>query len=269
MPNHVINRLEFDCSKERLDEILAAICYDESSDEAEITGPGTIDFNKITPMPSSLNIESGSRTIDGISLYLTSLNPDVHHFGEEKMGLEEFHAMLTKVGKNYGFMSYNPSMSKEEIAKCTQYTSAEELLEMGKTAVNNKLQYGATTWYDWRTRPDTWNTKWNSYYPSDYHGGNEITFQTAWDAPHPIIQKLSQMYPEVTIHHRWANEDYTQQCGSRTYLGGEEIDWDIPNTNRGTIEMAAEIWEVDLEESGLLLNADGTDYVNEIGRAHV
>lgn len=26
--------------------------------------------------------------------------------------------------------------------------------------------------------------------------------------------------------------------------------------------MAAEIWEVDLEESGLLLNADGTDYVN-------
>lgn len=262
MPNHVINRLEFDCSKEQLDEILAAICYDESSDEAEITGPGTIDFNKITPMPSSLNIESGSRTIDGISLYLTSLNPDVHHFGEEKMGLEEFHAMLTKVGKNYGFMSYNPSMSKEEIAKCTQYTSAEELLEMGKTAVNNKLQYGATTWYDWRTRPDTWNTKWNSYYPSDYHGGNEITFQTAWDAPHPIIQKLSQMYPEVTIHHRWANEDYTQQCGSRTYLGGEEIDWDIPNTNRGTIEMAAEIWEVDLEESGLLLNADGTDYVN-------
>ena len=132
MPNHVINRLEFDCPKERLDEILSAICYDEGSDEAEITGPGTIDFNKITPMPPSLNIESGSRTIDGISLYLTSLNPDVHHFGEDKMEHEAFHAMLAMVGKNYGFMSYNPSMSTEEIAKCTQSTSAEELLEMGK-----------------------------------------------------------------------------------------------------------------------------------------
>lgn len=44
MPNHVINRLEFDCPKERLKEILSAICYDDSS-EAEQTGIGTIDFN--------------------------------------------------------------------------------------------------------------------------------------------------------------------------------------------------------------------------------
>lgn len=51
MPNHVINRLEFDCSQGRLKEILATICYDEDSDVAEVTGLGTIDFNKITPMP--------------------------------------------------------------------------------------------------------------------------------------------------------------------------------------------------------------------------
>ena len=73
MPNHVINRLEFDCPKERLKEILAAICYDDSS-EAEKTGIGTIDFNKITPMPPSLDIESGSSTDRGINLYLTSVN---------------------------------------------------------------------------------------------------------------------------------------------------------------------------------------------------
>ena len=30
MPNHVINRIEFDCSKERLKEILSAICYDDN-----------------------------------------------------------------------------------------------------------------------------------------------------------------------------------------------------------------------------------------------
>ena len=76
MPNHVINRLEFDCPKERLKEILSAICYDDSS-EAEQTGIGTIDFNKITPMPPSLDIESGSSTDRGINLYLTSVNPSV------------------------------------------------------------------------------------------------------------------------------------------------------------------------------------------------
>lgn len=47
--------------------------------------------------------------------------------------------------------------------------------------------------------------------------GNEICFQTAWTAPHPIIEKLSEMYPEVAIRHMWANEDLWQDCGSRTY----------------------------------------------------
>ena len=79
MPNHVINKVEFDCPQDRFHEILAAICYDENSDVAEMTGPGTIDFNKITPMPPSLDIESGSRTIEGINLYLTSINPAVSH----------------------------------------------------------------------------------------------------------------------------------------------------------------------------------------------
>ena len=262
MPNHVYNRLEFNCPQERLDEILAAICYEVDSPEAEYAGPGTVDFNKIIPMPPSLNIESGSRTIDGISLYLTSKNPDVHHFGEEKMGHEEFHALLAKVGSTFGFISYNPSMNKEEIAQRTQYTSAEELLQIGETAVNNKLQYGATTWYEWRTHPDHWNTKWNSYYPDAYSGGDEIGFQTAWDAPHPIIQKISEMHPEVEITHSWANEDYAQQCGVRTYLGGEIIESHIPETTKETIEMAVEIWGGELEDCGLALSADGTDYIN-------
>jgi hypothetical protein len=76
MPNHVINRLEFECSEERLKEILSSICYDDNS-EAEVTGIGTIDFNKITPMPPSLDIESGSSTDRGINLYLTSVNLSV------------------------------------------------------------------------------------------------------------------------------------------------------------------------------------------------
>ena len=66
MPNHVINRLSFDCSEERLKQILSEICYDDSA-EVETTGIGTIDFNKITPMPPSLDIEDGSNTNHGIA----------------------------------------------------------------------------------------------------------------------------------------------------------------------------------------------------------
>lgn len=248
MPNHVMNRLEFDCPYERLREILEAICYDGNSAEAEVTGVGTIDFNKITPMPASLAIESGSRTIDGINLYLTSLNPDAPHFGTEKMKPDEFRALMGKMWAWHGFMPANPNLSEEEIASRTQYTPAEELLQLGKTAVENKLQYGATTWYEWRTRSDTWNTKWNSYYPGDYDGGREITFQTAWAPPHPIIQKLSAMYPEVVIRHAWANEDLSADAGEVYYQGGEQTEGYIPDTEAATRTMAAKIWDYDFDE---------------------
>lgn len=261
MPNHVMNRVTFDCSEERLKEILSAICYDENADGADITGPGTIDFNKITPMPPSLDIESGSRTIDSVSLYLTSLNPDVHHFGEEKLDHEAFRALLAQVGKRYGFVEYDPAMSQEKIAKCTQYTDAETLLEMGKTAVDNQRQYGATTWYEWRTRPDTWGTKWNSYYPGEYDGGNEITFQTAWSAPHPIVEKLSRMYPDVTIHHECADEGL-YWCGRYVYKAGEQIESYEPGLDRERVEMSIDIWGMEIKDMGLVLNADGTDYLS-------
>ena len=248
MPNHVFNRLEFDCSQERLREILEAICYDGNSDESAVTGVGTIDFNKIKPMPESLEIESGSRTIEGINLYLTSLNPDAHHFGEQKMSHEEFDALLMKMGRSFRGVWAKLCLSAEEIAKCTQYTTVEELLALGKTAVDNQLQYGATTWYEWRTHPDNWNTKWNSYYPGDYDGGKEITFQTAWCPPHPIVEKLSEMFPEVTIRHCWANEDLFADAGELYYEGGHRVDGFIPTGEEDIHAMSMKIWEFDPED---------------------
>ncbi|MBO5248662.1 MAG: hypothetical protein J6B54_05175 [Clostridia bacterium] len=261
MPNHVINRLEFDCPEEMLKEILSAICYDNNA-EAERTGIGTIDFNKITPMPPSLDIESGSNTNRGIDLYLTSVNPGVKYYGKEKMDSVEFAALEERLSGSRTFFPHNSALTPDEIQKATAYHSEEELVQLGKTAVENLMQYGATTWYDWRTRGDTWNTKWNSYNAYDYNGGNEICFQTAWSAPHPIIEKLSAMYPEVTIKHRWANEDLWQGCGSQTYLGGEMIDHDYPETDMEHLEIAASIWDSSLEDYGLVENASGTSYVN-------
>ncbi len=261
MPNHVINRIEIECSPERLKEILSAICYDDSS-ETDSTGIGTIDFNKITPMPQSLDIESGSSTDLGINLYLTSVNPSVRYYGKDKMDPMAFTSLAERLSGSRSFLRHNAALTPDEIKKATLYHSEDELLQLGKTALENLMQYGATTWYDWRTRGDTWNTKWNSYNSYDYNGGNEICFQTAWSAPHPIVEKLSSMYPEVTIKHRWANEDLWQGCGSHTYLGGEMIDYDYPETDREQIKTSASIWDSSLEAYGLVENASGNSYVN-------
>ena len=70
MPNHVTNRLTIHAEGKQLEEILDAIKSDE-------TGRGSIDFNKLIPMPESLNIESGTTTDRAIEIYLTALNPQM------------------------------------------------------------------------------------------------------------------------------------------------------------------------------------------------
>ena len=62
MPNDVSNEIAFDCSEERFQEILESIRLDGEH-------LGTFDFNKLIPMPESLNIESGSRGSQGCKLY--------------------------------------------------------------------------------------------------------------------------------------------------------------------------------------------------------
>ena len=145
MPNHVINRLTFDCPEEQLKQILAEICYDDSA-EVETTGIGTIDFNKITPMPPSLDIEDGSNTNHGINLYLTSINPSVNYFGTDKMSPQEFDALAEKLNGHRHFFPHKTMLSSGEIAECTKYRSADELIRLGKIAVENLMNYGATTW---------------------------------------------------------------------------------------------------------------------------
>ena len=49
MPNHIQNRVTFDCSEEKLNEILTAICSENKE-----TGQKCVDFNKIIPMPDNI-----------------------------------------------------------------------------------------------------------------------------------------------------------------------------------------------------------------------
>ena len=73
MPNWVQNNLKLNASDEEMQNILEAIRDDEK-------GIGSIDFNKITPMPESLKIESGSNTDKGLRMvkaFLESLPEDI------------------------------------------------------------------------------------------------------------------------------------------------------------------------------------------------
>lgn len=51
MPNHITNKLTIIGTDEQVQEVLTFIQIEKKPDDSEPFGPGTIDFNKITPMP--------------------------------------------------------------------------------------------------------------------------------------------------------------------------------------------------------------------------
>lgn len=92
MPNHVTNRLNLIGDQSRIDELLDKIKNDE-------LGRGTIDFNKIIPMPEALDVESGSVESDAIKAYLKAACPITDDYGVKKLEPEAYRSIVDKLNK--------------------------------------------------------------------------------------------------------------------------------------------------------------------------
>ena len=263
MPNHIKNILKFNCTPEKRAQIFEQIQNDEH-------GSGSIDFNKIIPMPESLNIDAGSMEKRLINLYLTASNPHTKDMGIQKLDVLS-HPIAKAHVQTYARLSCNDMMTEEEIAQTVLHVKQfpenqkktfsdllDEEMAKGKQYVDNAINHHATTLYEWSIRE--WGTKWNSYDFGEA-GDNEISFNTAWSRPEPVIKKLSEMFPEIKIMHSWADEDIGYNVGEIEYLGGEEISYDIPSPgSMEAYDMAADIQGIDLAEYGYQLKADGSGY---------
>ena len=86
-------------------------------------------------------------------------------------------------------------------------------------------------------------------------------FQTAWSAPHPVIEQLAKMYPDITITHKWADEDIGMNCGEYEYADGERIREYFPEISKERIDFALNMWDLDPAQLGLALNCYGNDYI--------
>ena len=85
-------------------------------------------------------------------------------------------------------------------------------------------KYGYPTWYEWSTA--TWGTKWNAYH-QDFEEPNILWFDTAWNGVPLLIQKLSEIFPDVEFHYAYADEDLGFNTGRGTARNGE-INMTIP-----------------------------------------
>lgn len=160
MPNWVANHLKI--YGENAVDVLRSLLENGADNENDCGYD--FDFNKIIPMPESLQIESGSVTNNCVELYLTSINPFVDYYGENKLGADEYLQIYNAVQGSKTFITFNDKLSLEEIHRIenniqvgnsienSKKLTREEALAYGNKAVDNVLTYGAMDWYDWSCR---------------------------------------------------------------------------------------------------------------------
>lgn len=240
MPNHVTNIIKLSGDDKRIAQMLDEVKSDD-------LGIGTLDFNKVIPMPESLNIQSGSMTDRGLKAY------------------KGFIEVYTLCGtRNMDKILEIPEEIEAAFLKIRTDISPEEFA-LGKQAFQNEQKYGATDWYHWCV--NNWGTKWNSYGYDGYDNSNApeihaLSFNTAWSAPHKVLEALTQKYPDIEFTHEWADEDFGHNCGRAIYFGGDRTELYFPETQKEAYEFAASVMDCEVADYDLILNASGTDYIS-------
>ena len=196
MPNWVTARITLNGSEENVKKVLDFVRtdgVDENGKEYTLL----FDFNKVIPMPEELNIESGS----------------MGEWGMRYLLLNAKH----KIAWSDSDYEFAQTMEKR---KAENEEDFNRMIDLGKKYLSNIAKYGYKDWYDWKCANH--GTKWGAC--ETEVNDNVVTFDTAWSFPHPVIKKLSEMFPDVVFEYIYADEDCGSNCSKGTYKNGEEGD---------------------------------------------
>ena len=138
MPNHVENIISLSGSEQEIQQMLKRI-------KSDMFGVGTVDFEKIIPMPESLNIESGTRTDRGLRAYRDFI--EVYTFGRSaKDALKPLKISPKKVRKSSSGNARTSDGTNGSLAKPHGITSVSMARPPGMTgALKIGVQNGTPT----------------------------------------------------------------------------------------------------------------------------
>ena len=138
-------------------------------------------FNNILPLPQELD---GTRSPSNI---VSKEDYDRYTQLEKKHNIKD--------SQDVHRLVEDGTLTKEEQDLLWKEGITQEMSDMRKS------EYGYDNWYDWQVHH--WGTKW------DIRGdcGNDVIdddhctfiFQTAWSPPEPIVKKLQEMFPDLSI----------------------------------------------------------------------
>ena len=219
MPNWVRTRLTFNGEQNRVSEIKELVKTTGKDDEGK-DYTNEFDFNKVIPMPVELNIPSSSSG----------------NWGMRYLNLNAKHPILWTEDDR----SFMKDMEKQKDENPDHFN---EEIELGRKYLINIAKYGYSTWYNWAY--DNWGTKWNAC-EIEWISDNCVEFETAWSFCHPIVQKLSEMFPTLTIEAEWADEDAGSNTGSIEIRNKVYIRENYPdNLSNDAYKLYKELWGCD------------------------
>jgi Ferredoxin-like domain in Api92-like protein len=226
MANHVSNKLT--ANAETIDRLISV----------NNNGDLLFDFGIVVPTPEALFQGSISSKVEGaakIALGLIDFNY------KHPSNLVD----LFRVG-DYGVAA----SSLENMNLMRQLAEGPYPKDFGEEEFNDFIlilkSYRATGhlfWYTWNIQ--YWGTKWNAYAVTR-SSNTELIFETAWSAPHPVIETLAK---SVDVVHEWADEDTGHNVGRRIYRFGNFQETLLDNTKEG-YELAFEFkpWQAECYE---------------------
>ena len=257
MPNWVTNKIMIGAEGKQLEDILKAV-----QREGDVLG--SFDFNRLIPMPKGLDITHGSITDEAINAFMSHLREESFAHPDRPGTVQDMKRYVDaaiQIKSNEYFPAPFKFMTPAEIEKLAQRhnKSSLELIELGKHYLDNQLEHGAHTWYQWAIH--AWSTKWNCQEGNCLENDNTFVFDTAWSAPENILKALSRKFPTVEFCHGWADEDLGNNVGEYIYLNGEAISMDIPPPGSArAYEMAFDILDRTAEDMFYRLNPETGTY---------
>ena len=242
MPNWVQNEIVLCGEEEDIKKVLELVKSDDSE----------FDFNKLVPMPKTLNIPAGGHDDQSIQ-YAISKKPKEKQ-AEIKVALLK--AECSFYG-NYFKKIYGRIFTTEELEECakefeeqlaketknswdgTDYKGLgiKTLEDLGNMYLHNIMTYGCDTWYDWCC--EYWGTKWNAC--EVCVGSNYISFQTAWSVPDPALEAFAYLCDKhnVTFKGNYADEDRGHNSG---YIDSEYGITEYEDNSHEALSAYVELW---------------------------
>lgn len=196
MPNHVRSRITAPAT------VLSALL---GTDE---NGKEYVDFKRVLPCPDIIvQVEYPSYLKDEAEIR-------VGGFIDMDAAQQPGNVLADYVRQgNFGAAAkalHSQSLIKQKMEGRTFTEDEEALISQMVSAYH---QTGYMTWFDWQR--GVWGTKWNAYNfgrVSEYI----VEFDTAWNAPHPVIEALAGTLKTQFLH-EWADEDTGHNVGCRQY----------------------------------------------------